>query len=136
LGHDLLHLLFLFSQLFLGLYSILPVNKILVTAIKLHIANLRNNVGESDENGHNNKLNKSFLPWSYLGRFSVTEHRHLKSLRLLTISLIEKFFKEEVGPDRAEVKFSQGCTDITSMNKAIRDKLLSSLYTFLARTID
>ena len=79
------------------------------------------------KNWHNNKLYEASLPAGNLGRVPVTEHGHFKVEGLLGVALVEELFEEEVGPLRAQVEFSEGCTDVACVQYSIGHQLLAVL---------
>lgn len=112
------------------------MSQVLLATVELHVFDLRNDVGQGDENRHDHEFDESSLAAGNLGRLAITEHGDFEALRLLAVTLLEKLFEEEVGPDGAEVEFSEGSADVACVDQTIRHQLLTLLNTPLARTIN
>ena len=81
------------------------MNQVLLTTVELNILDFGDNVRQSNENWHDNEFNESILATGNLGSLSIAEHGDLKTLCLLTITLLEKLFEKKVSPDCTEVEF-------------------------------
>ena len=112
------------------------MSQVLLATVELNVFDLRNDVRQGDENRHDHEFDESSLAAGNLGRLAITEHGDFEALRLLAVTLLEKLFEEEVGPDGAEVEFSEGSADVACVDQTIRHQLLTLLNTLLARTIN
>ena len=115
LGEDFLHLVFLFLLLLFRFSSNLPLLNVLSSTLELQVVDLRANVGELEENWHNDKLDKTSLTSSDVGGGTIAHHRHVKLLGFLHVSLIEELIEQQVSPLSTDLVWSERGTDIASM---------------------
>ena len=115
LGEDFFHVVLLLLLSLLRVSSSLPLFNVLPSDCQLQGMDARSDVSQLLENRHHHELDEPGLSASDVGGCSIAHHGDVKALGLFHIALVEEFVEQQVSPLGAQVKRSEGSTDIASV---------------------